>query len=88
MPWHHTSGIWSGKRRHQIDATTPPTAGDRVSLPHTLVDYRDQLVRARTQQATCTHAELVNILAGYERPVPNVRALHAQRRAQTLKLNL
>jgi len=39
-----------------------------------LVEYRDQLVRARTQVANRTHADLVNILPGYERQVPNLRA--------------
>jgi transposase len=39
-----------------------------------LVDYRDQLVRARTQVANRTHADLVNVLPGYERSVPNLRA--------------
>jgi hypothetical protein len=30
----HASDIWSGKRRHQIDTTSPLTVRDRVSLPH------------------------------------------------------
>ena len=49
-----------------------------------LVDYRDQLVRARTQQANRTHAELVNILAGYERRVPNLRAKSHRATARSL----
>jgi transposase len=39
-----------------------------------LVDYRDQLVRARTQVANRAHADLVNIRPGYGREVPNLRA--------------
>ena len=38
-----------------------------------LVEYRDQLVRARTQVANRTHADLMNVLPGYERRVPNLR---------------
>lgn len=39
-----------------------------------LVDYRDQLVRARTQVANRVHADLVVICPGYEETVPNLRA--------------
>lgn len=39
-----------------------------------LVDYRDQLVHARTQVANRVHASLVVIRPGYERVVPNLRA--------------
>jgi transposase len=39
-----------------------------------LVDYRDQLVRARTQVANRVHADLVIICPGYEERVPNLRA--------------
>ena len=39
-----------------------------------LVEYRDQLGRARTQVANRTHADLVNVLPGYERQVPDLRA--------------
>jgi transposase len=39
-----------------------------------LVDYRDQLVRARTQVANRVHANLVVIRPGYEQVVPNLRA--------------
>jgi transposase len=38
-----------------------------------LVEYRDQLVRARTQVTNRTHADLVNVLPGCERQVPNLR---------------
>jgi transposase len=39
-----------------------------------LVDYHDQLVRARTQVANRVHANLVVIRPGYEQVVPNLRA--------------
>jgi len=39
-----------------------------------LVDYRDQLVRARTQVSNRVHADLVVIRPGYEQTVPNLRA--------------
>jgi transposase len=38
-----------------------------------LVDYRDQLVRARTQVGNRAHADLVNIRPGYGREIPNLR---------------
>lgn len=49
-----------------------------------LVDYRDQLVRARTQVANRAHADLVNIRPGYEREVPNLRAKRHQARTRFL----
>jgi transposase len=49
-----------------------------------LVDYRDQLVRARTQVANRTHADLVNLLPGYERRVPNLRAKGHRTTARSL----
>jgi len=39
-----------------------------------LVDYRDQLVRARTQVANRVHADLVSIRPGYERGIPNLQS--------------
>jgi transposase len=49
-----------------------------------LVDYRDQLVRARTQVANRAHADLVNIRPGYERTVPNLRAKVHRAKARSL----
>jgi transposase len=49
-----------------------------------LVDYRDQLVRARTQVANRAHADLLNIRPGYGREVPNLRAKVHQARARSL----
>lgn len=49
-----------------------------------LVDYRDQLVRTRTQVANRAHADLVNIRPGYGREVPNLRAKVHQGRARSL----
>jgi transposase len=49
-----------------------------------LVEYRDQLVRARTQVANRTHADLVNVLPGYERQVPNLRAKAHRATARSL----
>lgn len=49
-----------------------------------LVDYRDQLVRARTQVANRVHANLVVIRPGYEAVVPNLRARRHVIRARSL----
>src|ERR671919_87399 len=49
-----------------------------------LVDYRDQLVRARTQVANRAHADLVVIRPGYEEKVPNLRARKHILAARTL----
>jgi transposase len=49
-----------------------------------LVEYRDQLVRARTQVTNRTHADLVNVLPGYERQVPNLRAKAHRTTARSL----
>jgi len=49
-----------------------------------LVDYRDQLVRSRTQMANRAHADLVVIRPGYEEEVPNLRARRHVVRARTL----
>jgi transposase len=49
-----------------------------------LVDYRDQLVRARTQVANRAHADLVNIRPGYGREVPNLRAKVHRAKARSL----
>ena len=49
-----------------------------------LVDYRDQLVRARTQVANRVHADLVVLRPGYEQVVPNLRAMRHVARARTL----
>jgi transposase len=49
-----------------------------------LVDYRDQLVRARTQVANRAHADLVNIRPGYGREVPNLRAKVHRGKARSL----
>lgn len=38
-----------------------------------LVDFRDQLVRARTQVANRAHADLAAIRPGYERAIPKLR---------------
>jgi transposase len=49
-----------------------------------LVDYRDQLVRTRTQVANRAHADLVNVRPGYEREVPNLRAKVHRAKARAL----
>jgi transposase len=49
-----------------------------------LVEYRDQLVRARTQVANRTHADLMHVLPGYERQVPNLRAKGHRTTARSL----
>jgi transposase len=49
-----------------------------------LVDYRDQLVRARTQVANRAHADLVNVRPGYGREVPNLRAKVHRAKARSL----
>ena len=49
-----------------------------------LVDYRDQLVRARTQVANRAHADLVNIRPGYGGAVPNLRAKVHRAKARSL----
>jgi transposase len=49
-----------------------------------LVDYRDQLVRARTQVANRVHANLVVIRPGYEQTVPNLRARRHVLKARAL----
>jgi transposase len=49
-----------------------------------LVDYRDQLVRARTQVANRVHANLVVIRPGYEQVVPNLRAKRHVTKARSL----
>ncbi|MGH2573258.1 MAG: IS110 family transposase [Actinomycetota bacterium] len=49
-----------------------------------LVDYRDQLVRARTQMANRAHADLVNIRPGYGGAVPNLRAKVHRAKARSL----
>jgi len=59
---------------HRVEALTDLRA---------LVDYRDQLVRARTQVANRAHADLVNIRPGYEREVPNLRAKRHQAKARS-----
>jgi transposase len=49
-----------------------------------LVDYRDQLVRSRTQVANRVHADMVVIRPGYEQVVPNLRARRHVARARSL----
>ena len=49
-----------------------------------LVDYRDQLVRARTQVANRAHADLVNVRPGYGREVPNLKAKVHRAKARSL----
>lgn len=49
-----------------------------------LVDYRDQLVRARTQVANRAHADLVAIRPGYERAIPKLCTKAQLAKARTL----
>lgn len=65
---------------------TLPTAGRQALFSdlRLLVDYRDQLVRARTQVANRTHADLVAIRPGYGEDVPNLRAKKHLARARLL----
>jgi transposase len=49
-----------------------------------LVDYRDQLVRARTQVANRALADLVNIRPRYQREIPNLRAKVHRAKARSL----
>ena len=49
-----------------------------------LVDYRDQLVHARTQVSNRVHADLVIIRPGYEQVVPNLRAKRHVAKARSL----
>ena len=49
-----------------------------------LVDYRDQLVHARTQVSNRVHADLVVIRPGYEQVVPNLRAKRHVAKARSL----
>ena len=55
-----------------------------ADLSRALVEYRDQLGRARTQVANRTHADLVNVLPGYERQVLNLRAKAHRTTARSL----
>lgn len=63
-----------------------PSARREASLAdlRLLVDYRDQLVRAKTQMANRAHADLVNIRPGYGAEVPNLRAKKHQAKARSL----
>jgi transposase len=63
-----------------------PSAGREAPLSdlRLLVDYRDQLVRAKTQMANRAHADLVNIRPGYGGEVPNLRAKKHQAKARSL----
>jgi transposase len=49
-----------------------------------LVDYRDQLVRSRTQVVNRVHADLVVIRPGYQQMVPNLRARRHVIKARSL----
>jgi transposase len=49
-----------------------------------LVDYRDQLVRSRTQVANRAHADLVAIRPGYERAIPKLCTKPQLAKARTL----
>ncbi len=49
-----------------------------------LVDYRDQLVRAKTRVANRAHADLVNLRPGYGREVANLRAKVHRAKARSL----
>jgi transposase len=63
-----------------------PSAGREAPLSdlRLLVDYRDQLVRTKTQMANRAHADLVNIRPGYGAEVPNLRAKKHQAKARSL----
>jgi transposase len=63
-----------------------PTAGRQALLSdlRLLVDYRDQLVRARTQEGNRAHADLVVIRPGYGTKVPNLRAKKYMSQARAL----
>jgi transposase len=63
-----------------------PPAGRQALLSdlRLLVDYRDQLVRARTQEGNRAHADLVVIRPGYGTKVPNLRAKKHVAQARSL----
>jgi transposase len=63
-----------------------PSAGRAALLRDLklLVEYRDQLVRTRTQVANRIHAHLVVLRPGYEKVVPNLRARRYLARARSL----
>jgi transposase len=63
-----------------------PSARREASLSdlRLLVDYRDQLVRSKTQMANRAHADLVNIRPGYGAEVPNLRAKKHQAKVRSL----
>jgi transposase len=63
-----------------------PTAWRKALLSdlRLLVDYRDQLVRARTQEGNRAHADLVVIRPGYGTKVPNLRAKKHVAQARSL----
>lgn len=67
------------------DETLPSTRRTAVLTDlKLLVDYRDQLVHARTQVANRVHADLVVLRPGYEQVVPNLRAKRHVARARSL----